>query len=213
MAGRRDDIDLMVHYDGELGEDVGPLSADDERKLDALAQMTELVRGHLELAADEVEERLDAMWPAIERRIGANGRAADGAIAPAARAPAADGAPAGAWAALGRWLDRYRSQVLTGAVCAAAAAALVIALRPPETITRTEIVRVEPPAGAAGGPAAAQASGQAGAAPTFVVSEPAVVDSVEVDDGAGTILTIPGEAGENPTTVIWVTRDDVEGPI
>jgi hypothetical protein len=45
------------------------------------------------------------------------------------------------------------------------------------------------------------------------VSSPPVVERLDVTGGSGTILTIPGDEGENPTTVIWVTRDDMEGPL
>jgi hypothetical protein len=66
-------------------------------------------------------------------------------------------------------------------------------------VIRERIVHVQPPAPPP--------------PPATLTAEPPVVESLEVDQGAGTILTIPGEAGENPTTVIWVSRDDVEGPI
>jgi len=195
VAERRDDIELMQQFDGELPDAELSALTDDERvKLEALAEMSELVRGHLELATDDAEGRFDGMWDAIERRISANGAAAEPRAIPRPP-PAAD--EDGLFTRIGRWLDRYRGHVLTGAVCAGAAAALVIALRPPRTVTRTEIVKV---------PA------QVEPAQTFA-SQPAVVEDLDVSDGSGTVLTIPGEEGENPTTVIWVTRDDMEGPI
>jgi hypothetical protein len=185
----RDDIELMQHFDGELPGGDAP-TAEQRVKLEALAQVREAVRAHAEVATDEVEDRLAALWGGIERRIQANGRAA--AATPSRGR--ARGEDVGVFTAIGRWLDRYRGHVLTGAVCAGAAAALVIVLRSPDVVTRERIVQVP-------------------AQPTYVSSEPAVVESLDVAGGSGTILTIPGEEGENPTTVIWVTRDDVEGPI
>lgn len=214
MAGPRDDIELMQHFDGELADprDDVELSAEDRAKLEALGQVRESVRGALELAADDVDDRLDAMWGAIERSISANGAAPrdaridSGSPVAAPRAADPDG---GLFTRFGRWLDEYRGHVLTGAIAAGAAAVLVIALRSPDTVTRTEYVQVpakpDPGQGPAKGPNPAETS--------FAKSEPAVVESLDVVDGSGTILTIPGEEGENPTTVIWVTSDDLEGPI
>lgn len=193
----RDDIELMQQHDGELaGGGPTSLSGDERLKLEALAQMGELVRTHLELEADEAEERLGAMWETIERRIEADAPVSAPVSAPADRRELE---PDGLFTRLGKWLDRYRSQVLTGAACAAATAVLVISLWPPQVVTQTQVVRVPTPPTAPNGP-------------TFA-SQPAVVEDLDVSEGSGMVLTIPGEEGENPTTVIWVTRDDMEGPI
>ncbi len=116
----RDDIELMQHLDGELEErDVKAieerLAADPEAraKSESLAQVDELVRGHLELSADNVSERrFDAMWKEIES-----------ATAPAKAVP-------GVWSKFASWLDRYRGHVITGALSAGAVAALALILRP-----------------------------------------------------------------------------------
>ena len=199
-----DDIELMQHFDGELPGELGELSADQRTKLQALEQMSDVVRSHLELSADEVDARLDGMWSNIERSISSNGEArsaaAQGApsVAPVRGRASAD-EDVGLFTGIGRWIDRYRSQVLTGAVCAAAAAAIVVLLRDPRTVERVEYVQV---------PAPVQLPEQ-----VRVVAEPAVVESVDVRDGSATILTVPGEAGENSVKVIWITHDEMEGPI
>ncbi len=116
----RDDIELMQLADGELAErDAKAVSerlASDptaQTKSDALAEVAELVRGHLELAADNVSERrFDAMWREI-----------DVATAEPAAAP-------GAWSRITGWLDRHRGHFVTGAVSAGAVAALALILRP-----------------------------------------------------------------------------------
>lgn len=198
----RDDIELMQHFDGELAGELGELSAEERAKLQSLEQMSDVVRSHLELAADDVDARLDGMWSTIERRISANGASHEpAAVERATPARVAREPEAGLFTAIGRWLDRYRSQVLTGAVCAAAAAALVILLRDPEVVEKTTYVdRTQEPT-----PAPVQVPKQ-----VPVVAEPAVVESLDVEDGSATILTVPGEEGENPVKVIWVTRDDME---
>ncbi|MBL0212697.1 MAG: hypothetical protein IPQ07_02320 [Myxococcales bacterium] len=115
-----DDLELMEYTDGELGErDTEALEqriADDpdaQVKAEALAQLDELVRGHLELAADNVSDRrFDAMWKEIDA---------------ATSAPAAS---PGVWSRITGWLDRYRGHLITGAVSAGAVAALALILRP-----------------------------------------------------------------------------------
>jgi len=200
VANRRDDIELMQQFDGELPQvELTSLSEEERAKLEALAQMSEAVRTHLELAADDVDDQLDAVWDRIERSITANGAATE-ATGQRATAPARAArveSESGFFTRIGQWLDRYRSQVLTGAVCAGAAAALVIALRPPETVTKQVFVDRPVP----------------GDVRQSFASQPAVVEDLDVADGSGMVLTIPGEEGENPTTVIWVSRDDMEGPI
>lgn len=114
----RDDIELMQHHDGELPErasaDVEARVAADpdaRAKQESLAQVDELLRGHLELAADNVSDRrFDAMWKEI-----------DAAMSPP-RSP-------GLWARITGWLDRYRGHVITGALSAGAVAALALVLR------------------------------------------------------------------------------------
>jgi hypothetical protein len=108
------DLELMEHADGE--HDDPELIARIERdpdaraRLDAIQEIGELVRGHLELSADAVHDaRFAAMW----RRI-------DDQLAPAT----------GLWSWISGWFDRHRGHVITGVVSAGAVAALALVLRP-----------------------------------------------------------------------------------
>jgi hypothetical protein len=108
------DAELMEHADGERedGELAERLARDPaaRAKVTAVHELGELVRGHLELAADEVHDaRFAAMWRRIDDQIAAR---------------------RGAWARVMAWFDRYRSHVITGAVSAGAVAALALVLRP-----------------------------------------------------------------------------------
>jgi anti-sigma factor RsiW len=116
----RDDIELMQHADGEL--DKRHVSAVEARivrepeaaaKIEALGEMREIVRSHLELVADDVpDRRFDAIWKKIDRETAA---------------PVED---TGLWARITSWLDKHRGHVITGAVSAGAVAALALILRP-----------------------------------------------------------------------------------
>jgi hypothetical protein len=111
----RSDLPLMEHADGEL--DDAELAARIERdpdaraKIQAVKQIGELVRGHLELSADAVQDaRFAAMWRRVDDQL----------VAPAT----------GLWSRISGWFDRYRGHVITGAVSAGAVAALALILRP-----------------------------------------------------------------------------------
>ncbi len=180
----RDDIELMQHLDGELGErDVKAveerLAGDDDAraKSESLAQVDEIVRGHLELSADNVSERrFEAMWREIET-----------ATAPAPEKP-------GVWSKITGWLDRYRGHVITGALSAGAVAALALILRP----------------GTSGDPGTQAARpGAIDVRPAAMRTAPEI-ESLDTPDGEGTVLNLEDEDGH--TTVIWVTPEDtVEG--
>lgn len=108
------DLEVMEHADGEF--DDAELSARIERdadarvRLEAIQEIGELVRGHLELSADAVHDaRFAAMWRRIDERI----------------APAT-----GLWARISGWFDRHVGHVITGVVSAGAVAALALVLRP-----------------------------------------------------------------------------------
>jgi anti-sigma factor RsiW len=130
----RDDIELMQLADDELAErDAKAVSdriASDvaaRTKADALAEVDELVRGHLELSADNVSDRrFEAMWKEI-----------DAATAAPAAAP-------GAWSRLLGWLDRHRGHFVTAAVSAGAVAALALILRPGSTHDDTTTQALRP---------------------------------------------------------------------
>jgi anti-sigma factor RsiW len=115
---RPSDLDLMEHADRqrEVTGVAARLERDPEAraKLDAIQQLGELVRGHLELSADAVPDaKFAAMWRRIDGQL----------VAPAA----------GVWSRILGWFDRYRGHVVTGAVSAGAVAALALVLRPGAT--------------------------------------------------------------------------------
>lgn len=208
---RRDDMDLMQWADGELdGADRDEVarqvdgSADDRAKVEAIGQIGEVVRTRLELAADDADPRLAGMWATIERRIQANGagEAQAAPVVPTVPAAAPASQDGGLLASLWHWLDRHRAPVLSGALAAGAVAVLFLVMRPTkvvETPGPERIVRVPPAAGDS----------------MPVVSEPAQVEELTVNNGTGYILTIPGDTGENDTTVIWIEPNDDKsgGPI
>ena len=111
------DLDLMEHADGELDDPelIARLERDPDARarLEAIQEIGELVRGHLELSADTVHDaRFASMWRRIDERI----------------APAT-----GLWARISGWFDRHLGHVITGVVSAGAVAALAIVLRPGNT--------------------------------------------------------------------------------
>jgi len=200
---RPNDADLMALADGELDErasrDLEDTLARDplaRGKLDAIGELGDLVRGHLELSADEIPlKKLDALWREIDKGI-------DLAATPATDASRAkQPAPAGVLQRVGRWFERHRGHVLTGAVSAGAVAALALLLRNPTTPV------VQPPGG--GG----LASGSNKSSATLVSDHengPAEIESLDTPDGTGTVFNLQDEDGD--TTVIWVTPEDtVEG--
>jgi hypothetical protein len=115
VPSARSDLELMEHADGESADaDVAARierDPDARAKVESIQQIGELVRGHLELAADAVHDaKFAAMWRRIDDQL---------------EAPAT-----GLWSRVARWFDRYRSHVITGAVSAGAVAALALVLRP-----------------------------------------------------------------------------------
>ncbi|MBT8493052.1 MAG: hypothetical protein KJO07_08335 [Deltaproteobacteria bacterium] len=199
------DLDLMLAYDGELDDErARELLAADEDRAAGLSELTELVRGSLEARADEHDEALAGLWDRVERRIHSNG--AGKASASEVARPAAAKQPGPTFGErLTAWFIGHRSHFLTGAV-SAAAVVLIMATVGPEPETRTEIRTVKVPAEPV---------------KTAPVKEdeatPPEVESLEVYQGSGTILTLPGEDGESETSVIWLTpadaEDTMEGPI
>jgi anti-sigma factor RsiW len=208
---RYTDAELMLYVDGELPpEDAKGVAAylaenaEARLKLESLRQVGEAVRTYAELETDRAEVEVPAfadMWSRIERRIHANGIA--GPVPAEARAkPAAArrGQPvAGLWAAMRRWFEDHRGHVLTSAISAGAACALMLAL----------------------GPSWHALDGRGDRASTHtingkLVSQPPEVEDLEVYEGSGTILTLePDSSDDSAATVIWISNDDMdsEGPI
>ena len=108
------DLEVMEHADGEFDDPelIARLEHDPDARvrLEAIQEIGELVRGHLELSADAAHDaRFAAMWRRIDERI----------------APAT-----GLWARISGWFDRHSGHVITGVVSAGAVAALALVLRP-----------------------------------------------------------------------------------
>lgn len=219
VPGAIDDVDLMQYLDGEADAQTADMvaaglsgDADARDRLLAMEQMGEVVCTHLELAADDVEPRLDAMWATLERRIQSNGVANDVAEPARERVAAPVAEKIGIWAAIVKWFEAHQGHFVTGMVTAGAVAALVLLLRPPQEVIRERIVER---------PVAVHVPAERdGAAPEqgamVPVATPPRVESLEVTDGSGSVFTIPGEnADDVATTVIWLDLDenDVEEPL
>lgn len=190
------DVDLMALADGEANEsELEALLRDPvaRRKVEAIGDLGELVRGHLELSADAVpQSKLDAVWREIDKAIE---RETAPASAPASAPVAA--ARDGWLRRVSRWFDQYRGHVITGAVSAGAVAALALIVRGPETD------------GGAPGGVAGRHGGTLDVLPA--VNRPAEIESLDTPGGTGTVFNLSDEDG-GTTTVIWVTPEDsVEG--
>jgi hypothetical protein len=182
------DAELMQRIDGELDE--VSLDNDTRSKADALGELGELVRGHVELAADALPQgRFDAMWREIDKAIDREGEAET-----APEAARSERRPAGIWRRIGRWFDHYRGHLITGAVSAGAVAALAIVLR-----------------GGGDGATAQNGSGGRGPIETMPAAyRPTEIEDLDTPGGTGTVFDLKDEDGS--TTVIWVTPSDtVEG--
>ncbi len=205
---KRHDADLMAFADGELDlderatrelEDTLAREPNARGKVDGVGELGDLLRGHLELSADAVpQKRFDALWREIDKGIDREAEPVKAAVP----ASASDGF----FKKVGRWFERYRGHVLTGAVSAGAVAALALLLRNP---TPEPGVSPTNPNNVAVG----SGSGSAGKGEPVLVNDrhqPAEIESLDTPDGTGTVFNLEDEDGS--TTVIWVTPDDtVEG--
>lgn len=185
------DPELMQHADGEPDAiDEAGLDAEGRAKVGAIHELGELVRGHLELSADAVpQKRFDALWREIDKGIDREKAHAADAETKVGKASARGGF----WRRTGRWFDRYRGHLITGAVSAGAVAALALVLRP-------------------GGDRPAEIGTSHGGNPqiTPAVYRPTEIEELDTPGGNGTVFNLKDEDGS--TTVIWVTPEDtVEG--
>jgi hypothetical protein len=184
---KRHDVELMQQADGELGQDDLLREPGAREKVEAVRELGELVRGHVELQADHVPvRRFDAIWREIDKAIDR---------APVTRQPTEETkvghAHRGLLRRLSRWFDLYRGHVITGAVSAGAVAALALVLRGPGD----------------GG----KGAGGTGAIPTQPMTyRPTEIQELNTPGGTGSVFHLEDEDGT--TTVIWVTPEDtVEG--
>lgn len=184
MKDAHRDLDFMEHADGELETE---LAGEGRAKVEAVKELGELVRGRLERAADDVPDaRFAAMWREIDKRIGKVSTTST------ALPVIADPPPAtGLWSRIGRFLDTYRSQIITGAISAGAVAALALVLR-------------------GNGESAMRHGGGDPIDVQRVSHRPAEIEDLDTPGGTGTVFNLDDEDGS--TTVIWVTPEDtVEG--
>ena len=215
-AARPSDVDIMMFLDGELSgaeaERVAEfLESDEDAKVKAksLGQISELVQGSVELEADEADNKLAGLWAGIDKAIHANGESEEEpAKAVAAESSAAKRAEERATDELvkkthGSWFGGWQSHIMTGAFVAVAVAVLMIATRPDPVPTQPTVVRqVTPPV----------------VVPAALASQAPEVEELEVYEGSGVVMTVPGddeEGGESASTVIWISSDTdvVEDPI
>ena len=181
------DSDLMAFADSELDERAlreleEQLARDPaaRRKIEALGELGELVRGHLELSADAVpQKKFDALWREIDK----------GMDRESVKEPAAASAPqpAGVWRRIGRWFDHYRGHVITGAVSAGAVAALAL------------VIRGDGEIGQRGGGIDAQP----------VMHRPAEIQALDTPGGTGTVFNLQDEDGST-TVIWVTPEDTVE---
>ena len=190
------DSDLMALADGELDErttrELEELLGRDpsaRAKLEAVGELGELVRGHLELDADAVpQKKLDALWREIDKGID---REREESVPVSSPVQSGAPAPAGWLRRIGRWFDRSRGHLITGAVSAGAVAALALLLRDPSSDGTI-------------------AGGGGKEIDTTPVMYPAEIQELDTPGGTGTVFNLEDEDGS--TTVIWVTPEDtVEG--
>ncbi|MBK9030438.1 MAG: hypothetical protein IPL61_03705 [Myxococcales bacterium] len=182
-------LDSMLAADGELGTDAATrLGPDAAGTAAAIHELGELVRGDLELAADEAEPRLAGLWDLVERRLD---REDESALVPVAR-PEAAPAPS-TWARLWSWLGGHRSHIATGLVSAGAVAALALALRPPPS-ERVVVKTVQVPS----------------VAPIMLARTPPEVESLDVTDGSGTVFTFEDSDDDGVAAVIWIEPTELD---
>lgn len=203
------DPDLMMLADGEL--DAAQASALERAagangtlKVAAVREVGDLVRGHLELAADDADDRLNGLWDLVERRLDKEKDKDEAPVEARAKAKAVGVESPGVWSRFVRWIDGHRAHLLTGALSAGAVAALAFVLREePRVEIRTVQVEVPTKGGVDAG------GGAGGGDPMVLVGAAPEVESLEVNGGTGTVFTIEDEDGGTETAVIWVTPDDV----
>ncbi len=186
MSSQRD-LDFMEHADGEAETELG---AEGQLKVSAVRELGELVRGRLELAADDVPAaKFDAMWREIDKQTERAERP-ERLERGEREAPVNDAS----WLTrLGRFLERYRSQIITGAISAGAVAALALVLR------------------SGGGDPGTLGEGHGPINVKTVSHRPAEIEELDTPDGTSSVFNVDDEDGST-TTVIWVTPEDtVEG--
>jgi hypothetical protein len=232
------DMELMEQFDGECadGDDGADDGGDgiDRPKLTGLAHVAELVRGHLEMQAEQTPDFSGDLWSKIEARLDSadavrgssrtaitvEDRSHDSA---GGGLPNADLAPSGSlsqpWQAASKpgvwgWLAEHRAHFVTGMVSAGVVAAVALWLRPGAAPATSPTIAVTSPTLAVPNPVVVPnvppvGNGSDSAMIPVVFKTPTEVEALDVTDGSGTVMTIADEDGE--TAVIWISPKDVEG--
>ncbi len=214
-----------MFLDGELSGDEAKrvevfLDSDDEANTKAacLGQMTELVRGSMELAADAAEDKLAGLWAGIESGIQSEMNLADlASVSRQAASEAASGAveadvvPIGSAAKKAEeratqelvekasWFGGWQSHIMTGAIVAAAVAVLMVATRSDKVEQATATRTISAPV--------------LETVQVVLTPQAPEIEKLEVYDGSGTIMMV-GDADDS-SAVIWISNDTdvVEDPI
>lgn len=200
------DMDLMLHVDKEASSDIIADSAPARAKIKAMHQIGELLRTHSELEQDDVLPGgldSDAMWSRIEASIDSK-VAAESDLE--SRNTATKPIPPSWFEQVKQWFGGWQGSLATGAACALA---MFLVMHSQKDASTSEKNVAEAPTSQATG-----SDGESLARPVALElkSMPPEVEHLEVFDGEGMVLTIPGDDGE--TAVIWVSQErDVEGPI
>tara|TARA_R110002096_G_scaffold299503_2_gene494045 strand:+ start:128977 stop:129681 length:705 start_codon:yes stop_codon:yes gene_type:complete len=217
------DVEIMMFLDGELdGEEAKVverfLEGNDEAASVAasIGQLSELVRGSVDLEADAAEDKLAGLWAGIDSAIRSNGVSKDAPSVTAAATPSA--APVVSIQAKAEeratevlvekagWFGGWQSHVMIGAL--AAAAALLIMY--------TQRADTKAPAGVAERQNNPNPNGQVGTRPNQPSIVPVVlrsnapeVEELEVYDGSGVIMTVASDAESDDaaSAVIWISSD------
>ena len=182
MSTKRDDIELMAIADGEAS--ATQLGDAEKTVVDGVTALGEGIRTYCELEADSASSQLDALWAKIETDINAGEKVR--AIKKPASIPGKTIFP---------WWQTPWVGALAGAGVAAAAILFVFVARPFERVVETTVAAPSTPSLVT---------------PVSVSHSPPEVENLEVHNGSGFILTIPGGENESDTAVIWVTPEESE---
>jgi anti-sigma factor RsiW len=212
------DLEIMMYHDGELSPGEADAvarflesNADGKAKADCLGQMSGFVQGSLELASDEAGPKLDNLWGAIENSI-ESGKESHIQVVPGGAGAAAEERATQALVAKAGWFGGWQSNLITGAVVAVAVAVLMIAVRPDAPSQNGSVATVP---NTNSNNVSSNVPEDPKMVPVVLQSQEPEVEKLEVYGGDGVIMTVPGDEGSNPSTVIWISSDTdrVEDPI
>lgn len=215
-ATKPTDVEIMMYLDGELaGAEAEAVARYLEENDDAasvaagIGQMSELVRGSVDLDADAAEDKLAGLWAGIEKAIDSNGVSKGASVTPviSIQSKSEEKATQELVEKAG-WFGGWQSHFTIGAIAAAAAVLFMLVTQ------RSEKTDSAPAVADTGNQGATQ---EPKIVPVALRSQEPEVEELEVYDGSGVILTVPAddESDEAATAVIWISSDTdvVEDPI